>query len=89
MARTRNLYHYAVRKAVKQADKVRANRLLEASEKGDLDLLKEMKRLNGTSKSRRLPETVEGADNPVDIVDKLRSVYAALYNSAPTDVDKL
>ena len=74
MARTRNLYHYAVRKAVKQADKVRANRLLEASEKGDLDLLKEMKRLNGTSKSRRLPETVEDADNPVDIVDKFRSV---------------
>ena len=89
MVRTRNLYHYSVRKVMKQADQIRANNLLEASERGDLDLLREMKKLNNKKSSQKLPETVEDADNPEDIVDKFRSVYAALYNSAPTDIDDL
>ena len=86
MARTRNLYHYKVRKVKKQADQIRATKLLEAAQKGDLDLLKEMKKLNSKKTSGSLPETVETADNPEDIVDKFRSVYSALYNSAPTEI---
>ena len=89
MARTRNLYHYKVRKVKKQADQIRATKLLEAAQKGDLDLLKEMKKLNSKKTSGSLPETVENADNPEDIVDKFRSVYSALYNSAPTEIDEL
>ena len=45
MARTRNLYHYAVRKVKKMADSIRAQKLFEASQSGDMDLLKEMKKL--------------------------------------------
>ena len=74
---------------MKQADQIRANNLLEASERGDLDLLREMKKLNSKKSLQKLPETVEDADNPEDIVDKFRSVYAALYNSAPTAIDEL
>ena len=36
-----------------------------------------------------MAETVEDADNPEDIVDKFRTVYSALYNSAPTAIDEL
>ena len=61
----------------------------EASETGDIDLLKEMKKLNGKKADISLAECVEGADNPSDIVDKFRSVYAALYNSAPSAIKEL
>ena len=37
MTRTRNLYHYTVRKVMKQADHVRAAHLLEAAQKGDVE----------------------------------------------------
>jgi hypothetical protein len=63
--------------------------LLEASQKGDLDLLKEMKKLNSKKTTGSLPEAVEDADNPEDIVDKFRTVYSTLYNSAPTAIDDL
>ena len=43
---TRNKYHYAVRKIKKKADEIRAIQLLEAASKGDINLLKEMKKLN-------------------------------------------
>ena len=73
----------------KQADQIRATKLLEAAQKGDLDLLKEIKKLNSKKTSGSLPETVENADNPEDIVDKFRSVYSASYNSAQTEIDEL
>ena len=43
MARTRNRYHYSIRKAKKNAEYFRAKKLFEASEAGSIDLLKEMK----------------------------------------------
>ena len=39
----------------KQADQIRANKLLEAAKKGDLDLLKEMKKLSSKKKFGSLP----------------------------------
>ena len=89
MARTRNKYHYAVRRVKKQADNIRAKHLMEAAQKGDVNLLKEMKELNSKKTSGSLPETVEDADNPDDIVDKFRSVYSGLYNSAPSALKDL
>ena len=89
MARTRNKYHYAVRRVKKKADHIRAKHLLEAAQKGDIHLLNEMKKVNNKKASGSLPETVEDADNPEDIVDKFRTVYSALYNSAPSDVEDL
>ena len=48
-----------------------------------------MKKLNSKKTTGSLPEAVEDADNPKDIVDKFRTVYSTLYNSAPTDIDDL
>ena len=45
MARSRNLYHYAVRRAKRNADYLKAKKLFEASMVGDVQLLKEMKRV--------------------------------------------
>ena len=89
MARTRNRYHYAVRRAKKQAGELNAIHLIEAAQKGDVHLLAEMKKLNCKKTKESLPETVEDADNPEDIVDKFRSVYSSLYNSAPSAIQEL
>ena len=45
IARSRNLYHYAVRKARRQVDLFKAKKLLEASLTSDMELLKEMKKI--------------------------------------------
>ena len=45
--------------------------------------------MNNKKTTGTLAETVEDADNPEDIVDKFRTVYSALYNSAPTAIDEL
>ena len=50
MARTRNKYHYAVRRCKKMANAIRARRLLEASEAGSIDLFKELKKIKGSNK---------------------------------------
>ena len=44
MTRTRNQYHYAVRRVKKMANSIRARRLLEASEKSSCALFAEMKK---------------------------------------------
>ena len=85
MARTRNIYHYAIRKVKKLSEKIRASNLLDASLQGDLNLLKEMKKVKGGKKETLdLPESVEDADSPEEIVEKFREVYEELYNSADT-----
>ena len=89
MARTRNKYHYAVRKVKKEADHIRAAHLLESAQKGEVHLLEEMKKINSKKANVSLPENVEGADNPDDIVDKFRTVYSNLYNSAPSAIQEL
>ena len=46
-ARSRNPYHYAVRRAEKHSDLTKAKKLFEASLTSEMDLLKEMKAING------------------------------------------
>ena len=86
MKRTRNAYHYSVRKVKKKADLIRANKLLEASESGSTDLLLEMKKIKGSKKEKAdLPEKVEGATGEINIVEKFCEVYEDLYNSSGSD----
>ena len=56
MKRTRNKYHYAVRKAKKEADNIYARVLLEAAKKGDMDLLEELKKFKNDKKSNALDQ---------------------------------
>ena len=86
MAKTRNQYHYRVRQTRKQADDIRARKLFEASHKGNMNLLKEMKKISGSKKNKaNLPNSVDGADGEDEIATKFKEVYSALYNSAGTE----
>ena len=85
MSSTRNKYHYAIRRVKKLSEEIRAKNLFSASLQGDINLLKEMKKIKGSKKeSLDLPDTVEDANGPDEIVDKFREVYEDLYNSADT-----
>ena len=91
MARSRNRFHYAVRRARKNADLVRAQKLFHASEVGCMDLLQEMKnvRNGGKSVSSDLPDNVAGANGEEEIVGKFREVYNHLYNSWGSEEEML
>ena len=83
MRKTRNSYHYAVRRIQKKADLIRAQKLFEAAESGDVNLLSEMKKVRGGKKvCHDLPDEVAGASGEVNIVDKFCTVYEELYNSS-------
>ena len=47
MKKTRYRYHHAVQQVKKRAGEIQARKLLESSETGSLELLKEMKRVKG------------------------------------------
>ena len=71
MKKTRNLYHYAVRRIKKKAQK-----LLEASDSGSSDLLNEMKKVKGSKKFwHDPPDEVAGASGEPNIVEKFYEVY--------------
>ena len=60
-------------------------KLLEASEFGNMELFKEMKKIRGSKKNRsELPEIVEDVSGEHHIVEKFREVYEQLYNSWDT-----
>ena len=83
MKKARNLYHYAVRKIKKQADLIRAQKLLEAAQTGSVDLLNEMKKIKGSKKDKLdLPDEVAGESGESNIVEKFCEVYEELYNSS-------
>ena len=85
MKSSRNIYHYVVRKVKKKSDLLRAQKLLEASENGSMDLLREMKRVRGGSKIKsELTENLEGANGEENIAEKFCQVYEELYKSSGT-----
>ena len=88
MVKTRNSYHYAIRKAKKEADFVRAKKLFEASESSCLDLLHELKCIRAGNKAVvDLPDIVAGANGESEIVAKFRDVYRKLYNTWGSQVE--
>ena len=84
MTKWKRQYHYAVRRAKGNSNKVRAVKLFEAAMKGDTDLLLEMKKIRsgGSGSKGDLPDNVGDADGEDEIVDKFREVYSTLYSSA-------
>ena len=90
MTRSRNQYHYAVRRLKLDSRMIRAKKLLESSVNGDTDLIKEMKYISrGSGSQEDLPEHVAGADGQDEIVEKFREVYQTLYNSAESFTEVL
>ena len=83
MKRSRYRYHHFVRQVKKRSEEIQAKKLLEASETGSLELLKEMKRIRGSKKTKLgLPENVAGEVGEINIVEKFRVFYEGIYNSS-------
>ena len=79
MARTRNQYHYAIKRVKVMSRSIRARKLLEASEKGSINLLLEMKKIKGSKNSSHdLSQCVDGASGENDIVEVFGTAY---YNT--------
>ena len=86
MAWSRNKYHYSVRRAKNLAASMRAQELLEAAEVGDMNLLMEMKKYMGKKDiSQSIPESLDGKVTQGDILDRFKTIYETLYNSAGTE----
>jgi hypothetical protein len=87
MAKSRNQFHYAVRRVKKMANAIRAQKLLEASETGSVNILEEMKKIKGNKKSTdHLPDMVANVTGENMIVEEFRKMYVELYNSCDTRV---
>ena len=87
MKMTRNKYHHALRRVKLAADKIKAQKLFEASMWGGGDLLAELKKTRGGKFSPDLPENVAGANDEEEICETFKGVYANLYNSAPSEAE--
>ena len=87
MVKKRAQYHYAIRRLRKKSDLTRAKHLFEASLKGDLNLLAEMKRIRcgGVGGQPDLPDCVGGAQGEDEIAEKFKIVYETLYSSASSE----
>ena len=87
MVNTRVKFRAAVRKARAESNSARAHLLLAAAENGDRALLKEMKRVIGsTRREQQVPESLEGAEGDGAVLDKFKCLYEALYSSAASVV---
>ena len=67
MKHVRNKYHCAVKKAKNQADSIRAQNLLEASQEGDINLLRLMKNIRGGKSHTTYPDLVDNATGPEQV----------------------
>ena len=73
-----------VRSAKREAEDINSRLLLVATQRGNMDLLGELKKFKNSKNWNVVTiEVVENADNPHDIVDKFRQVYDILYKSMP------
>ena len=87
MVCTRVKFRSAVRKIKCEANSAKAFSFLAAAESGDQALLKEMRRVVGSRRQvQELPDCLEGAVGESEVLEKFRSLYEALYNSAGTQM---
>ena len=85
MAWSRRKYHQAVKRAKRLLGSLMAKDLLEAAEKGDRDLMDELKKsLNQKSSEQTVPESLDGIVGFENILEQFRAVYEDLYNSSGT-----
>ena len=80
---SRNKYHYAVKAAKREADRLRSEALGAAAEAGNKELFKEMKHhLFRKGGGQDCPDSLEGKVTHEDILEKFRECYSALFNRA-------
>ena len=76
MKKTRNVYHYAIRKCKRAAETIIKDRLLENCAINRKDVFKELKKLRHVATNPS--EKIDGNDNPKE---RFAEVYEKLYNS--------
>ena len=84
MKRTRNIYHYELRKIKAAENKIKANKLLEASLNNGTDLFKQIRKLRKCKNN--IANKIDGVS--VNIPDYFANIYSNLYNST-NDTDNL
>ena len=91
MKQTRLQYHYAVKVAKREANRLESEALGAAADAGDQQIFKELKKHLADKRScgQPFPDSLEGKVTEEDIVDKYRECYSALYNSAPSDMQSV
>ena len=77
MKRTRNLYHYAIRKCKRASEYLRKDKLLNSCVNGSNNIFDEIRKMRKTENTT--PSKIDGHDNPAQ---RFGEVYGALYNSA-------
>ena len=83
MKRTRNLFHYQVRKLRKASDTIAKNKLLDACLNGDGNLFSEIKKIRKSE-----PCIANSMDGVTDRVDNhFKNIYSNLYNSTDDKED--
>ena len=83
MKKTRNTYHYHIRKCKKSTDIVKRNNLLDACLNGNSDIFKEIKKLRKTTPT--VAASIDG--NSTEIEEHFRNIYKELYNSTNDQTD--
>ena len=84
----RHQYHYAILRLKRDRQKHLAENFICAAMQGDVELLKEMKRIkNGYPKDNiDLPTVIDNVEGSHEIAEMFRNSYSTLFNSAPTDL---
>ena len=82
MKKTRNVYHFQIRKCRKAADRLKRDRLLNACITGEGDIFHELKKIRMVNPT--IPSSIDGVKN--DIPGHFANAYQKLYNS--TDDEK-
>ena len=77
MKKTRNVYHYQIRKCRKAVEALKRDKLLNACINGEGDIFHELKKLRMVS--RTVSKTMDGAKE--DVSEHFANVYERIYNS--------
>ena len=84
--RSHNLYRYAIRRTKRREKLHRAKALLETAKNGDINLLREMRRVvNGNGPVDETSEVLDGETGHENIAEKFKQVYKTLYNSSESN----
>ena len=77
MKRSRNIYHYNIRKCKKAENTIRRNKLLDACINGNGDIFNEIKKMRKTKPL--IATSMDGNKNQIE--DHFKDIYGNLYNS--------
>ena len=77
MKRTRNVYHYQIRKCKRSVDIIKKDKLLDACVNGKGNIFDELRKIRKVKK--HVPHTMNGKTN---VSETFANVYQNLYNSA-------